>query len=163
MTCIEWQRGRPCQHEWPDKENRRSNFEYDDSTNVMSVHPQMHIQLHWIKTNSWLVGHGLLQIFLHRLLRLPPKKVWQCKSLLQTCCFAENSWQPCLNCQVQRPTVHVQRYFYKKKPHCTKLDWWWHSHSFCSKTKDHHRGKSALSTHPHSTRLIIPNGLSRRR
>lgn len=142
-----------------DKEYRRSNLIWIwrlDKCNVSASKNAHTAALN--QNNNWLIGQGLLQIFLHRVYAAPEKGLAM-QIITSNMLVAENSWQPCLNCQSKGPQCMCKDISIKKT-HRTKLDWWLHSHSFCSKTKVHHR---ALSTHPHSTRLIIPNGLSRRR
>lgn len=117
----------------------------------------------------------------------PGKGFVDANLLLQTYCFAENSRQPCLNCQYKSPhgacakifLLKHSRTYTRTRTHARtrthtqykKLDWWWHSHSFfssfssffSSKTKVHHRANLCYPRTPHSTHPIIPNGLSRRR
>lgn len=75
---------------------------------------------------------------------LPPKKGLAMQIITSNMLFAENCWQSCLNCQFKGCAVQMQKYSISiKKSPCAKLDWWWHSHTFCNKTKVDRWGKSA--------------------
>lgn len=66
--------GQVAVSDWINSTAGQTWFDSDNPTNVMSVHPKMHILLQLNQANNWFIGHGLLQIFLHRVYAAPQKR-----------------------------------------------------------------------------------------